>query len=271
MTCAVYLPTPTIPSIPPPTPSSAGTETTTYPALMYLSGLTCNDENVCQKSGVFRILSSLGLAFIAPDTSPRVNLPGDSDSWDFGKGAGFYLDATQEPWSGHYKMSSYLTEELPEILSSNFPLNLSKLSLTGHSMGGHGALTLALKFPHLYQSVSAFAPICNPINCPWGQKAFQNYLGNENQELWKEYDACELLQSRGVSKYEDILIDVGLADGFLEKQLKPSNLMNIASSVGQNITLRQHEGYDHSYYFISSFIEDHVRFHAKYLLGTEGA
>jgi S-formylglutathione hydrolase len=249
---------------------------------MYLSGLTCTDENVCQKSGILSILSRHGIALIAPDTSPRnIDLPGDNDSWDFGKGAGFYLDATVPPWSGHYRMSSYLTDELPLIIQQNFQfINMTKLSIFGHSMGGHGALTLAIKYPHLYQSVSAFAPICNPIQCPWGQKAFRNYLGNDSASSddgntagaetsnahWKEYDSCELLRSRGMTKFEDILIDVGGADGFLEQQLLPNNLMSVAAEVGQKITLRQQEGYDHSYYFISTFMEDHVNFHAKYLL-----
>jgi S-formylglutathione hydrolase len=234
---------------------------------MYLSGLTCTDENVCQKSGILSHLSKYGIALIAPDTSPRgIDLPGDTDSWDFGKGAGFYLDATEAPWSEHYHMASYVTTELLNIISLNFNLiNINKLSLFGHSMGGHGALTLGLKYPNLYQSISAFAPICHPMISPWGQKAFLNYLGN-NEETWKEYDTCELLRYHGVSKYENILIDIGEADGFLEQQLRPNDLLNIAKDIGQKITYRQHEGYDHSYYFISTFMEDHVNFHAKYLL-----
>lgn len=164
-------------------------------------------------------------------------------------------------------MYSYITNELPQVISNNFSsINISKLSITGHSMGGHGALTIAIKNQSNYQSVSAFAPICNPINSPWGQKAFTNYLGANNQEQWKEYDTCELLLQKGVTKYDNILIDVGLSDGFLNNQLKPNNLKDVALNVGQNITLREHEGYDHSYYFISTFIDDHVRFHARYLL-----
>lgn len=253
MTAAVYI------------PSSVQSDVK-FPALMYLSGLTCSDENVCQKSGAFRALAENGIAFIAPDTSPRnVNIPGEEDGWDFGTGAGFYVDATESPWSENYRMYSYVARELPEVVSANFPqIDVGNMSITGHSMGGHGALTIALKNSDKFKSVSAFSPICNPMDCPWGIKAFTGYLGSDSS-TWRDYDACELMKSRGVSSYDDILVDVGLADGFLENQLKPEALQAACDSVGQAVNIRKHEGYDHSYFFISTFMEDHIKFHAKYL------
>ncbi|CAE7853466.1 ESD, partial [Symbiodinium microadriaticum] len=224
MTCAVYLP-----------PSQSDSK---FPSLMYLSGLTCTDENVCQKGAAFRSLAENQIAFICPDTSPRnVGVPGEDDSWDFGTGAGFYLDATESPWSQNYRMYSYVTQELPEVIASNFPqIDVNTMSITGHSMGGHGALTIALKNPDRFRSVSAFAPICNPTNCPWGVKAFSGYLGAD-QTAWREFDTCELLRSRGASSYTDILIDVGLADGFLENQLKPDALQEVCDNVDQRVSI----------------------------------
>lgn len=244
-------------------------DTTQTPYLMYLSGLTCTDENVCQKSGIFRDLAETGLAFVAPDTSPRgANIPGEDDSWDFGTGAGFYLDATAAPWSQNYRMYTYITEELPAVLAEHFPtLNQDKVGILGHSMGGHGALTIAFKNQHKYKSVSAFAPISHPSKCPWGVKAFTGYFGAEEAESWSNHDATELLQRLGRTVYDDILIDVGLNDSFyLQKQLLPEDLLAVAQTVAQPVTLRFQEGYDHSYYFVGSFIRDHVQFHAARLL-----
>lgn len=236
-----------------------------FPVILYLSGLTCTDENVCQKSGVFQYLSELGIGFIAPDTSPRgLNIPGDSDSWDFGVGAGFYVDAIQAPWSDNYKMYSYISSELLHVVRINFvELNMDKLSVMGHSMGGHGALVIALKNQGLFSSVSAFAPICNPTQCPWGRKAFTGFLGSIEAGI--QYDATEIIKL-GKSKFSDILIDVGTSDSFANAgQLLCENFHSTCLSVDQPVTLRQQEGYDHGYYFVSSFIEEHVRFHAKYL------
>ena len=264
MTCSVFLPLKVCP-----TPESVhnGQADEKCPIILYLSGLTCTDENVCIKSGVFKELSEFGIGFVAPDTSPRgANIPGEADSWDFGVGAGFYVDATQDPWSKNYLMYSYIIRELPSIISANFPgLDLNRMSITGHSMGGHGALTIALKNQNMFRSVSAFAPITNPINCPWGIKALSNYLGESNMETWKEYDTCELLKSYQKSKYDDILIDVGSNDPFLITQLNINNLQQVCNNIHQNITIRVQEGYDHSYYFVSTFIHDHIKFHAERL------
>mmetsp|Transcript_29021 Transcript_29021/g.57917 ORF Transcript_29021/g.57917 Transcript_29021/m.57917 type:complete len:284 (+) Transcript_29021:34-885(+) len=254
MTCAVFIPN---------TASSTPT-----PYLLYLSGLTCTDENVCQKSGVFQALAKHQIAFVAPDTSPRgAGIEGEDDGWDFGTGAGFYLDATSPKWADNYRMYSYVTKELPSILTTHFPqLDQTRVSITGHSMGGHGALTIALKNPTKYRSVSAFSPICNPSNCPWGHKAFGGYL--MSREEWSEYDATELMASRTDANkaYDDILIDVGTADSFLTGgQLLPEAFKAAADKVGQKVSLRLQEGYDHSYFFISSFITDHVEHHAQRL------
>lgn len=235
---------------------------------MYLSGLTCTDENVCQKSGIFRYLAEHGLCFVAPDTSPRgIQIPGDSASWDFGVGAGFYVDATAEPWKQNYRMYSYITDELLSVLGANFPeIDISKVGITGHSMGGHGALTIALKRPDLFHSVSAFAPISNPINCPWGQKAFSGYFGADDKSTWEKYDSCSLITNLGKSKYDEILVDVGTADSFLNNgQLLCDNFRQACATVDQVVTMRYQGGYDHSYNFISTFVEDHVAFHAKRL------
>eukprot|EP01038_Epipyxis_sp_PR26KG_P014890 gene14890-20025_t len=253
MTCSVYIPQ----------------SDTSVPCILYLSGLTCTDENVCIKSGIFKRLAELKIGFIAPDTSPRgAGVAGEADSWDFGVGAGFYLNATKDPWNVNYNMYSYITEELLLVVEKNFTnLNVNRTSIMGHSMGGHGALTIALKKQSKFRSVSAFSPICNPSQCPWGIKAFSGYLG-EDRSLWSEYDATQLLVTLGSTSYDDILIDIGTADSFLKGlQLLPEPFQEAANKVGQKITIRYQDGYDHSYYFISSFIEDHVNFHAQRLLG----
>ncbi|QKS96985.1 S-formylglutathione hydrolase [Vibrio alginolyticus] len=237
------------------------TKSNPVPALYWLSGLTCTDENFMQKAGAFRMAAELGIAIIAPDTSPRGEGIADDESYDLGKGAGFYLNATQAPWSLHYCMYDYVTEELPAIIESNFPVSDVK-SISGHSMGGHGALTIGLKNSEQYRSISAFSPISNPMQCPWGQKAFTAYLGKE-LESWKQYDASELLKQQ--QSPLPILVDQGDADGFLNEQLRPEALIAAAKIHDSNLTLRMQPGYGHSYYFISSFIEEHLNFHAKYL------
>lgn len=236
------------------------------PVLWWLSGLTCTDENFMQKAGAQRMAAELGIAIICPDTSPRgVDLPGENDSYDFGSGAGFYVNATQEPWTKHYRMYDYVAHELPELVAHNFPLN-SKQAISGHSMGGHGALIMALRNPDRYTSVSAFAPIVNPSNCPWGQKAFNGYLG-DNQDLWAQYDTCALVES-GVSK-QPLFIDQGESDNFLHEQLNPQLLEKTCHEHSHPLILRYQPDYDHSYFFIASFIEEHLRFHAEYLFGKE--
>lgn len=241
-------------------------ETEPVPLLWWLSGLTCTDENFMQKAGAQRIAAELGIAIVCPDTSPRgVNLPGDSDSYDFGVGAGFYVNATQAPWNNHYRMYDYIASELPALVRENFPVN-GKESISGHSMGGHGALVLALRSPGRYQSVSAFAPITNPVNCPWGQKAFTGYLGEDNTQ-WNNYDACYLV-STGHSK-QPLFIDQGAADNFLASQLKPDALQKTCAEHHHPLKFRMHAGYDHSYFFIASFIEDHLRYHARYLMDSQ--
>jgi S-formylglutathione hydrolase len=217
---------------------------------------------------MFRALAEHGLAMVAPDTSPRgAGIAGETDSWDFGVGAGFYLDATEHPWSENYRMYTYITVELLDLIARNFPIvDVHRAGITGHSMGGHGALTIALKNQTMFRSVSAFAPICNPIQCAWGQKAFSGYLGSTAQEAWKMYDACALMERLGKSKYSDILIDVGTSDSFLTAgQLRPEKFLEACSAAKQPVTLRYQGGYDHSYYFVSTFVEDHVRFHAQFL------
>ncbi|MDA0130500.1 S-formylglutathione hydrolase [Vibrio sp. MarTm2] len=231
------------------------------PVLYWLSGLTCTDENFMQKAGAFRKAAELGIAIVAPDTSPRGSDVADDDGYDLGQGAGFYLNATQEPWSRHYHMYDYVTEELPALIEANFPVSTVK-SISGHSMGGHGALTIGLKNPKAYHSISAFSPISNPMQCPWGQKAFNAYLGSDF-EAWKEYDASELLKQAQARL--PILVDQGEADGFLVEQLKPEALIAAAKAHDSDVQVRMQPGYDHSYYFISSFIDDHLEFHAAYL------
>ncbi|PMO55963.1 S-formylglutathione hydrolase [Vibrio breoganii] len=233
------------------------------PVLYWLSGLTCTDENFMQKAGAFRKAAELGIAIVAPDTSPRGDsVPDDSDkAYDFGLGAGFYLNATEAPWNAYYQMYSYVVDELPALIELQFPVTHKK-AISGHSMGGHGALIIGLKNQDKYQSISAFSPITNPTECPWGIKAFSNYLGNE-QAQWQEYDACKLLAKHGCQL--PILVDQGDADGFLEEQLKPNHLIDVAAQQSLDFNLRMQAGYDHSYFFISSFIDDHLAFHAKHL------
>eukprot|EP00761_Pharyngomonas_kirbyi_P012889 gb/GECH01012916.1/.p1 GENE.gb/GECH01012916.1/~~gb/GECH01012916.1/.p1 ORF type:complete len:285 (+),score=68.30 gb/GECH01012916.1/:1-855(+) len=237
-----------------------------FPILYYLSGLTCTDQNFITKSGAQQYAAKHGIILIAPDTSPRgIEIEGEDDSYDFGTGAGFYVDATEEKWRSHYNMYSYVVEELPSVIKDLLPeADPDRVSITGHSMGGHGALICFLKNPNLYKSVSAFAPICNPINCDWGKKAFSGYLGS-NQESWKAYDASELVQAYDGPKTQ-ILIDQGTADNFLsQKQLLPEAFEEACKKVNCPLDLRMQDGYDHSYYFISTFMGEHIEFHAKHL------
>ncbi|MBA4503688.1 S-formylglutathione hydrolase [Marinobacterium marinum] len=233
------------------------------PVVYWLSGLTCTDENFMQKAGAQRIAAELGIAIVAPDTSPRgTDLPGEHDSYDFGSGAGFYINATEAPWADHYRMYDYVTEELPTLIEQHFPVT-DKRAISGHSMGGHGALICALKNPGRYASVSAFAPINNPSQCPWGEKAFTGYLGTD-PEAWKDWDTCALI-AKADSKIP-ILVDQGGADDFLTEQLRPEALQVACTSAGHPLELRLQPGYDHSYFFIASFIEDHLRYHARVLM-----
>jgi S-formylglutathione hydrolase len=238
------------------------------PALIYLAGLTCNEETFMTKAGAQRLAAGLGLALIAPDTSPRgANVPGEAESWDFGVGAGFYLDATQAPWSQNYRMESWLTAELLPLLIGALPLDAGRIGIFGHSMGGHGALTLALRHPGRFKSLSAFAPICAPSQCPWGQKAFTGYLGAD-EAGWLAHDATALMGKLASTPYPGgILIDQGLADKFLGKQLHPDLFEAACAAAGQPLTLRRHAGYDHGYYFIATFMADHLQHHAR-LLGA---
>ncbi|WP_018990336.1 S-formylglutathione hydrolase [Aromatoleum toluclasticum] len=235
------------------------------PVLYWLSGLTCTDENFMQKAGAQRMAAELGLVIVAPDTSPRgADVPGDPDgAWDFGLGAGFYLNATQEPWARNYRMHDYVVEELPALIEASFPVSDAR-GISGHSMGGHGALVCALRNPGRYRSVSAFAPIANPMNCPWGEKAFSRYLG-EDRARWREWDASALIAD--AKERLPLLVDQGDRDDFLATQLKPETLEAAARSAGHPLTLRRQPGYDHSYFFIASFIEDHLRHHATALAG----
>ena len=234
------------------------------PVLYWLSGLTCTDENFMQKAGAQRLAAELGLILVAPDTSPRgAGVPDDPQgAWDFGLGAGFYVNASQQPWARHYRMYDYVVQELPALVEANFPAS-GKRGISGHSMGGHGALICALKNPGRYQSVSAFAPIANPSSCAWGEKAFAGYLG-EDRAAWQEWDACALLARAGEKL--PILVDQGESDEFLELQLKPEVLRAAAAAAGHPLTLRVQPGYDHSYYFIASFIDEHLRYHAEALI-----
>jgi S-formylglutathione hydrolase len=231
------------------------------PVLYWLSGLTCTEDNFIVKAGAQRVASELGLAIVVPDTSPRgLGIPGEGESYDFGLGAGFYVDATELPWSRGYRMYSYVTRELPALAASQFPLDAQRTGIFGHSMGGHGALTIALKNPQVYRSVSAFAPISSPMRSPWGEKALGGYLG-ANRDAWREYDATALIEARGW-KGPPVLVDQGTRDQFLESQLKPELLREAFAKAGAPLDLRLQEGYDHSYFFIATFIEDHLRFHA---------
>jgi S-formylglutathione hydrolase len=237
------------------------------PVLYFLSGLTCTEENFMVKANALNHAAKYGFILVTPDTSPRnTGIIGEDDNWDFGTGAGFYVDATETPWSSHYKMYSYIVDELPDIISQNFSIQVDKQGIFGHSMGGHGALVCALRNPNLYKSVSAFAPIVSPTNCPWGEKAFRGYLG-EDKEKWSVYDASELVQKFGY--HSPILIDQGTADKFLVNQLMPEVFEKACGKVNQSLILRYQKDYDHSYYFISSFIEDHIQHHAKILKAIE--
>lgn len=241
------------------------------PALLYLAGLTCNEETFMVKAGAQRLAAELGLALIAPDTSPRgsaaEDIEGATASWDFGIGAGFYLDATEAPWATHWRMESWIVEELLPLIAQQLPIDGERIGIFGHSMGGHGALTLALRHPGRFKSVSALAPICAPAQCPWGEKAFSGYLGADRSR-WLAHDASALMRSQSATPFPDgILIDQGLTDKFLADQLHPERFEAACASAGQPLTLRRHAGYDHGYYFIQSFVADHLAHHAQRLLG----
>lgn len=243
-------------------------ETAPAPVLWWLSGLTCTEENFTVKAGAQRVAAELGLIVVAPDTSPRgEGVPRDPEgAYDFGLGAGFYVDATEAPWAENYRMYSYIARELSDVIAANFPADMSRQAIMGHSMGGHGALTIALKNPARFRSVSAFAPIVSPLNCPWGQKALAGYLGKE-RKTWRAYDACALIEDG--ARLAEILVDQGEADQFLTTQLMPERLEEACVHAGIALTLRRQPGYDHSYFFIATFIEDHLRWHAA-RLGTRG-
>ena len=232
------------------------------PALFYLAGLTCNEETFAIKAHAQQLASQLGIILITPDTSPRGEDVEQGDHWDIGQGAGFYINATREPWAQHFKMESFIVDELYDLILKEFLVVESKVGIFGHSMGGHGALTLALKYPNKFKSVSAFAPICAPSQCPWGDKAFSNYLGEDKTE-WLKHDATALVAEKG-NLFEQILIDQGLKDQFYS-QLNPALFEQACKEVGQKLVLREHEGYDHGYYFIQSFIADHLKFHSEQL------
>ncbi|MHA6311992.1 S-formylglutathione hydrolase [Pantoea sp. S-LA4] len=248
MTFSIYLPTPHDDAPP--------------PVVWFLAGLTCNDENFTTKAGAQRVAAELGLMLIMPDTSPRGEEVANDEGYDLGQGAGFYLNATQQPWARHFRMFDYLSSELPALIADNFKVS-ERQSIMGHSMGGHGALMLALRLGGRFASASAFAPIVNPMDVPWGQKAFQAYLGDD-RAAWRDYDSCQLMTQ--VSHRLPMLIDQGDSDQFLADQLQPERLESVARETGFPLTLRIQPGYDHSYFFIASFVEDHLRFHAQHLL-----
>ena len=234
------------------------------PVLYWLSGLTCTDENFVTKAGAQHYAAQHGVAIVAPDTSPRgAAVPDDPEgAYDFGLGAGFYVNATQAPWASHYQMYDYVVKELPALITANLPIDGHRAGIFGHSMGGHGALTIALKNPHAFRSVSAFSPICSPLNCPWGEKALGNYLGDD-PTVWQQYDTTELVKT--AQQHLPMLIDQGEADDFLQQQLKTQLLQQAASEAGYPMTVRMQPGYDHSYFFISSFIGEHIKFHMQHL------
>ncbi len=236
------------------------------PVLFYLAGLTCNEETAAIKAGAQRLAAELGMMVVTCDTSPRnTGIAGEADDWEFGAGAGFYLNATQQPWAKFYRMYDYVLDELRQTVLANFPADPGRLGIFGHSMGGHGALVLGLRNPQVFKSVSAFAPICSPTRCAWGRKALPRYLG-EDPSAWQAYDAVELMKAAGKALFPQILVDQGLADKFLhQSQLLPELFEDACAAVGQPLRLRRHEGYDHGYYFISTFVEDHLRFHAAAL------
>ena len=230
--------------------------------LIWLSGLTCTEENFRVKSGVQRFASEHNMIIVSPDTSPRGDDVPDDPNYDFAQGAGFYLDATEEPWSTNYNMYSYVVDELVEIIKDHFPVDANRLGISGHSMGGHGALTIAIKNPDIFKSVSAFSPICNPTKIPWGEKAFTKYLGKD-ENIWNDYDACSLIKSRGFQS--DILIDQGEEDEFLADQLKPESFVQACEEKNVEVSLRMQPGFDHSYFFIATFIQDHIDWHSQRL------
>ncbi|MDF2638003.1 MAG: fghA [Novosphingobium lindaniclasticum] len=232
------------------------------PVLWFLSGLTCTHANVTEKGEFRRACAEHGVILVAPDTSPRGDAVPDDEAYDFGKGAGFYVDATEAPWKANFRMRSYLEIELPAVIAEHFPADTARQGITGHSMGGHGALTMALRDPSRFRSVSAFAPIVSPLNCPWGEKALTGYIGAD-RAAWREYDACALIEDG--ARLPDLLVDQGTADGFLEGQLKTHLLEEACAKAGQPATIRMQEGYDHSYYFISSFMAEHIGWHAERL------
>lgn len=232
------------------------------PVVWYLSGLTCSAMNVTEKGEYRRACAELGLIFVAPDTSPRGESVPDADGYDFGIGAGFYVDSTEQPYARNYRMWSYVTNELPKLVGSEFPADMTRQSITGHSMGGHGALTVALRHPDRFRSVSAFAPIVAPSEVPWGQKALGGYLGND-RSAWRAHDTVALIEDG--ARVGEMLVDVGTADQFLAEQLRPELLEQACADAGIALTLRRQDGYDHSYYFISTFMADHLRWHAERL------
>ncbi|MGE4307135.1 MAG: S-formylglutathione hydrolase [Novosphingobium sp.] len=232
------------------------------PVLWYLSGLTCTHANVTEKGEFRAACVEHGVIFVAPDTSPRGDDVPDDEGYDFGKGAGFYVDATQEPWAEHFRMRSYIEKELPALIAEQFPADMARQGITGHSMGGHGALTIALRNPERFRSVSAFSPIVSPLACPWGDKALTGYIGPD-RAAWREYDACALIEDG--ARVPDLLVDQGTADGFLADQLKTYLLSDVCEKAGQPAAIRMQEGYDHSYYFISTFMAEHVAWHAERL------
>ncbi len=239
-------------------------ESRRVPLLYWLSGLTCTEENFIVKAGAQRVAAELGLAIVVPDTSPRgLGIPHEGDSYDFGVGAGFYVDATQAPWSAGYRMYSYVTSELPALVAETFPVDPGRVGIFGHSMGGHGALTIALKNPNVYRSVSAFAPIASPMRCPWGEKALRGYLGPDTSR-WREHDTTALIEDRGWTG-PPIVVDQGTGDSFLETQLKPNLLQEACERHRVPLDLRMRSGYDHSYFFIATFVDDHLRYHAGHL------
>ena len=232
------------------------------PVVWYLSGLTCTHANVTEKGEYRAACAEHGLIFVAPDTSPRGEGVPDDEAYDFGQGAAFYVDATQAPWSTHFKMRTYIETELPALVAANFPADMARLAITGHSMGGHGALTIGLRNPGRFKSISAFAPIVAPLHCPWGEKALTGYLGPD-KAAWRDYDACALIEDG--AHVPELLVDQGGADNFLAEQLKPHLLSRACDDAGIDLTLRMEAGYDHSYYFISTFMADHIRWHAERL------
>ncbi|HTH27180.1 MAG TPA: S-formylglutathione hydrolase [Sphingobium sp.] len=240
----------------------AHTDGAKLPVLWYLSGLTCTHANVTEKGEFRQACAERGIIFVAPDTSPRGDDVPDDEAYDFGKGAGFYVDATQAPWAANFRMRSYIEHELPEIVAANFPVDMTRQGIMGHSMGGHGALTIALRNPGRFRSVSAFSPIVSPLSCPWGEKALGGYLGPD-RESWREYDACAMIENG--ARLPDLLVDQGEADNFLAEQLKTRLLVEACGQAGQAATIRMQPGYDHSYYFISTFMGEHVRWHAERL------